>query len=462
MQYRVRVSTLHHSIAMTSRVSMLQHPVRRPVRRSVMAAIACGLTLLALGVGPQAASAQPSADTAVLRAATAQKQPLLDTLRELCSIETGSRDIEGINQATALLADKLRAQGGAVSFIEPAEATTYRMADTPEKIGRMVKAEFRGTGTRRILLIAHIDTVYLRGMLARQPFRIEGNRAYGLGISDDKQGVAMLVHLIAMLKSLDFKQYGLITVLVNSDEEISSPGSRAALTEAGAQHDVVMSFESTRAESDKLSLATSGIASVELKVEGRASHAGAAPERGINALYELSHQILQMRDLSQPDVGLKMNWTVSQAGTNRNVIPAYATAMADVRVLRVGDYDRIEAAVKERSKRQLIPEAKVTVNFERRRPPLEATAASRKLAAYAQGIYREIGKQLVVDDVAEGGGTDAAFAALRTQAAVIERFGLPGFGGHTASDEWVLIDAIEPRLYLAARLIMDLSRGKGL
>ena len=434
----------------------------RSIRRSLLAAMLTGLSCLALGGALQPAHAQSGADAAVLRAAAAQKQPLLDSLREFCSIETGSRDIEGITQATALLADKLRALGGAVSFIEPAEATTYRMADTPEKIGRMVKAEFRGTGTRRILLIAHIDTVYLRGMLARQPFRIEGNRAYGLGISDDKQGVAMLVHLMAMLKSMDFKDYGLITVLVNSDEEISSPGSRAALTEAGGQHDVVMSFEATRADSDKLSLATSGIASVELKVEGRASHAGAAPERGINALYELSHQILQMRDLSQPDVGLKMNWTISQAGTNRNVIPAYATAMADVRVLRVGDYDRIEAAVKERSKRQLIPEAKVTVNFERRRPPLEATAASRKLAAHAQTIYREIGRQLVVDDVAEGGGTDAAFAALRTQAPVIERFGLPGFGGHTASDEWVLIDAIEPRLYLAARLIMDVSRGKGL
>lgn len=420
------------------------------------------VTALASLLALQAPAWAQGADAAVQRAAAEQKQPLLDTLKEFVSIETGSRDIEGINRATELLAAKLRGLGGEVVFIDPSEATTYRMADTPPKPGRMVRATFKGTGTKRILLIAHIDTVYLKGMLEKQPFRIDGNRAYGLGISDDKQGVAMVVHVVALLKSLGFNEYGTLTVLVNSDEEISSPGSREALSDAGAQHDAVLSFEATRSDSDKLSLATSGIASVELKVEGRASHAGGAPERGVNALYELSHQILQMRDLSEPQVGLKLNWTISQAGTNRNVIPAHATAQADVRVLRVADYDRIEASVRERVKKQLLPDARITVNFERRRPPLEATEASRKLAAHARGIYAEIGRTLVIDDQPEGGGTDAAFAALRTRAPVIERFGLPGFGAHSAENEWVLLDAIEPRLYLAARLIMDVARGKGL
>jgi glutamate carboxypeptidase len=404
----------------------------------------------------------PSPDVAVQSAAALQKQSLLDSLKEFVNIETGSRDHEGIAQATELLAAKLRALDGQVQFIEPQESTNYRMADTPDKIGRLVKATWRGTGSKRILLIAHIDTVYPKGMAAKQPFRIEGDKAYGLGISDDKQGVAMVVHVVALLKALNFNEYGTLTVLVNGDEEISSPGSRAELTKAGGEHDVVLSFESSRVESDKLSLATSGIASVELKVEGRASHAGAAPERGVNALYELSHQILQMRDLSQNDKGLKLNWTVSQAGTNRNVIPAYATAQADVRVLRVADYDGIEATVRERAKNQLLPQAKVTVNFERRRPPLEVTAANRKLAAHAQSIYAELGRKLVVDDQPEGGGTDAAFAALNTQAAVVERFGLQGFGGHTASNEYVLLDTVEARLYLAARVVMDVARGKGL
>jgi glutamate carboxypeptidase len=419
---------------------------------------ACALALLLLAPAAQA----QAPDAAVQRAVAAQKQPLLDTLKEFVSIETGSRDLEGITQATELLASKLRALGAQVEFIEPTDATTYRMADTPPKIGRMVRGTFKGTGTKRILLIAHMDTVYLKGMLAKQPFRVEGDKAYGLGISDDKQGVAMILHVVSTLKALNFSEYGTLTVLVNSDEEISSPGSRAAITDAGATHDAVLSFEASRADNDKVSLATSGIGSVEIKVEGRASHAGAAPERGINALYELSHQILQMRDLSEPQVGLKLNWTISQAGTNRNVIPAHAAAQADVRVLRASDYDRIEAAVRERAKKQLIPEAKVTVNFERRRPPLEATEASRKLGALAQAVYAEVGRKLMVDDQPEGGGTDAAFAQLKTKAPVVERFGLPGFGAHSADNEWVLLDAIEPRLYMATRVIMDVARGKGL
>ena len=411
---------------------------------------------------PAHAQLARSPDAAVQAAAAGQRQPLLASLKEFVDIETGSRDHEGITQATELLGSKLRALGGQVQFIEPLEATNYRMMDTPEKIGRMVKATFTGTGSKRIMLIAHIDTVYPKGMAAKQPFRIEGDKAYGLGISDDKQGVAMVLHVVAMLKALNFNEYGVLTVLVNGDEEISSPGSRAELIKAGGEHDAVLSFEATRTNSDKLSLATSGIASVELKVEGRASHAGAAPERGVNALYELSHQIMQMRDLSQNDKGLKLNWTVAQSGTNRNVIPAYATAQADVRVLRVADYDGIEATVREKAKKQLLPDAKVTVNFERRRPPLEATAANRKLAAHAQTIYAELGRKLEVDDQPEGGGTDAAFAALKTQAAVVERFGLQGFGGHSADNEYVLLETVEARLYLAARVVMDVARGKGL
>jgi glutamate carboxypeptidase len=426
--------------------------------RLVSYVLACSVLLH----GAVQAQLAPSPNAAVQAAAAAQKQPLLDSLREFVNIETGSRDHQGITQATELLGNKLRALGGQVQFIEPQEATNYRMMDTPDKIGRMVKATFKGTGSKRILLIAHIDTVYPKGMAAKQPFRIDGDKAYGLGISDDKQGVAMIVHIVAMLRAMNFNEYGTLTVLVNGDEEISSPGSRAELTQAGSEHDAVLSFEATRTNSDKLSLATSGIASVELKVEGRASHAGAAPERGVNALYELSHQIMQMRDLSQNDKGLKLNWTVAQSGTNRNVIPAYATAQADVRVVRVADYDGIEATVRQKAKTQLLPEAKVSVNFERRRPPLEATAANRKLAAHAQTIYAELGRKLEVDDQPEGGGTDAAFAALKTQAPVIERFGLQGFGGHTADNEYVLMETIEARLYLAARVVMDVARGRGL
>jgi glutamate carboxypeptidase len=396
----------------------------------------------------------------VVALARQERPALLDTMQALVGIESGSRDAEGLDRLASLIAERLKTLGGQTELVEASDV--YRMEDTPERIGRMVRATFTGTGTKKILLIGHMDTVYQRGMLAKQPYRVDGNRAFGLGIADDKQGIAVILHTLAMLKALDFRQYGTLTVLINADEEISSPGSRSLITRLGAEHDAVFSFEASLAASDKISLATSGIASINLSVEGRASHAGFSPEKGVNALYELAHQVLQTSDLSDPSIGLKMNWTLANAGRVRNMIPPNAQAVADIRVLRIADYDAIEAKVRERIKKQLLPEAKIEMTFERRRPPLEATAVSRSLAAHAQKIYRELGRELVVDPEPEGGGTDAAFAALNTKAPVIERLGLQGFGAHSIEAEYVLIDSIEPRLYLAARLIMDAAQGRGM
>jgi glutamate carboxypeptidase len=435
----------------------IEWPSRAPPEKETVNAPARALSIAFLATALPGLAAQPVEP--VLALAKKERQPLLDTLKELVSIETGSRDLEGLDRAAKLIAARLSALGGKVELVDTSDGA-YRMEDTPAKIGKVVHARFEGKGTKKILLLAHMDTVYLRGMLAKQPFRIEGDRAYGLGIADDKNGVALILHVLAMLKAMDFRGYGLVTVLVNADEEMSSPGSRHLLTRLGAEHDAVFSCEASRVDSDKLALATAGIASVILKVKGRASHAGSAPEQGRNALYEAAHQILQTRDLSNPATGVKMNWTLISAGTNRNVIPADAVATADVRVLRVSDYDGIERAVRERMKNKLIPDTRVEMTFERRRPPLEATPASRALGDHARRVYAELGKELVVDALAEGGGTDAAFASLNTKAPVLERFGLRGFGAHSNGAEYIAVDSIEPRLYLLARLIMDVSQGR--
>jgi len=426
-------------------------PAVSSLRRRLPALAAPALALF-LGAAAMAAPVAPVHDLA-----RQEQQPLLDTLRDLVSIESGSKDLEGLDKIAHLIADRLRKLGGHVEIVPPADV--FRMDDTPAKTGAMVRAVWKGTGTKNILLIAHMDTVYLRGMLKDQPFRIEGDKAYGLGIADDKQGVALIVHTVAMLQKLGFRDFATLTVLINGDEEISSPGSRSTITQVASTQDAVLSFEGGGSDGG-LRLATSGIGSAYLSVLGRASHAGARPEGGINALYELAHQILQLRDLSQNDKGLKLNWTVAQAGTNRNVIPAQATAQADARALRVSDFEQLEATLQERVKHQLVPETRVSLKFEVRRPPLEATAASRKLSAHGQAIYAELGLPMKVTDVATGGGTDAAFAALQAKGAVIEGFGLSGFGAHSNDAEYVQIGTIVPRLYLATRLIMDLAQDK--
>ncbi len=215
------------------------------------------------------AGALAAPDARIAALAAAQKQPLLDSLSQFVGIESGSRDREGLDRLAALIAGKFQALGATVELIEPgspASPEVYRMEDTPEKIGKMMKATFKGTGTKNVMLIAHMDTVYLKGMLAKQPFRVEGDKAFGLGIADDKQGIAVILHTVTMLKQLGFNEYGTLTVLINGDEEISSPGSRALITKLAGQHDAVLSHEGAYITDDKMSLATAGIASAERSV----------------------------------------------------------------------------------------------------------------------------------------------------------------------------------------------------
>ena len=415
----------------------------------------CALLLIVL----QAFSSAAAAAEPVQALAKQERPALLDTLKELVAIESGSSDIEGLDRIRGVIAARFSALGAKIEIIDP-DAPSAKGVGIPDKIGKMVRATFTGTGTRKILLLAHMDTVYPRGMLARQPFRVEGDRAWGLGIADDKHGIAVILHALKILDALKFRDYGVLTVLVNADEEIGSPGSRNTIVRLGGEHDAVLSFEGSSIANDQVRLATSGTAAAILKVRGRASHAGAAPERGVNALYELAHQVLQLRDLSDASTGLKLNWTLANAGIVRNMIPPSAEAIADIRVERVADLDGIEQKLRERIKNQLLPDAQVELEFRRGRPPLQATDASRALAAHAQQIYAEIGKKLAVRERSTGGGTDAAYAALKTRAPVVEGFGLQGFGGHSTDSEYISIPSIEPRLYLAARMIMDIAQGK--
>ena len=413
------------------------------------------LALIVLVALPAAAFSQgPDALRAQVQR---EKQPLLDTLRDLVGIESGSADIEGIGRIGRLIADRLRALGGEVEMVPPA-ANMPRFSSTPPVVGDTVVARFRGRGTARILLLAHMDTVYQRGMLAQQPFRVDGDRAYGLGIADNKHGVALILHTLATLKAMNFDRYGLITVLISPDEEIGSVAERDLIADLGASHDLVLSCESSP-QDDSIRLATSGVQLAVLTVKGRASHAGAAPEQGRNAVYELAHQLLQMRDLSDPAKAVKVNWTVVSGGSVPNAIPADARAIGDMRADDASNFDALEATIRQRIRNHLIPDTTVDVRFERLYPPLPFREQSLKAAQHAQRLYAEIGGTLKINTVSTGGGTDAAYAALRTSAPVLEGFGLKAYGSHSNDAEYVNVSSIEPRLYLLSRMVMDAATG---
>ena len=385
--------------------------------------------------------------------------PLLDTLKTLVGIESGSRDLEGLAQLGDVIAAELKSLGMQVEII-PTKAPDAHPQLKGAELGSIVYGRKTGTGKKKVLLIAHRDTVYTKGMGAKQPFRIDGDRAYGLGISDDKSGVALIMHTVRLLKEIGFQDYEELAVAINGDEEIGSPGSSQFLIEKGGVYDAVLSFEGGGYEKNMVRLATSSIAIVDMNVEGKASHAGARPEAGRNAIYELSHQILKTRNFGDPALGLKINWTVIQGGGTRNVIPASASAIADVRSLFNKDMDKMEADLNAAITEKLIPDTKINLSFYRSRPAFEATPASRVIAARAVEIFKEIGQPLHVAEVATGGGTDAAFAGLKPKGGVLESFGLRGYGAHSNDDEYIFIDSIAPRLYLSTRMVMDIGSGQ--
>lgn len=419
-------------------------------RRSILPkllSVVCA-AVVAAWVPASTAWAQPS-NAELLAAAAREKPKVIETLRELVGMETGSGLGPGLAQSAAYLQQRLERLGASVKVVP---LTTG--------VGRNVVGTINGTGKVSIMLLAHQDTVYPAGTVAKKPFRIDGDRAYGPGVADEKGGIANVLHTLALLEQAGFKDYRRITVLFNADEEVSSPGSAELITRTAAEHDYVFSCEPAGAAQDGLILATSGIGAVVMEVTGRAAHAGVEPEAGRNALVELSHQILQASNLSQPATGLKLNWTLATAGDKRNIIPERAQATADVRVRKNSQYDEIEQAMTKLTAQHLVPDVTVKYTLERRRPAFEAKPEAFRLAELAARIYAEAGQKLVYSPQPWGGGTDAAFAALSGKPVVLESLGLVGYGFHSSSDEYVDLNSIQPRLYLLSRLIMEVSRSK--
>lgn len=416
------------------------------VSKKTALALTAALLLGSAGFAP-AAWAQKR-DNVLFDAATSEQPAVVKTLERLVKIESGTGDAEGLAAAGSLLEGELKALGFAVTRQKAAGAV----------VGDNIVGRLKGRGGKSLLLLSHMDTVYPRGMLAKAPFRVEGNKAYGPGIADDKGGSAVILHALKLLTTYGFRDFATITVLFNVDEEKGSFGSRDLIQQEARAADYVLSFEPTSAERESFYLGTSGIAYVQADIKGKASHAGAAPEAGVNALVEASDLVLRTMDLDDKAKGLRFNWTVAKAGTVSNIIPDSATLNADVRYAQNEDLEAMLKTLEERAQQKKLPAAEVKLTVTRGRPAFNAGTEGRKLIDKASAFYREAGGALEVDE-RSGGGTDAAYAALSGKP-VIEGLGLPGFGYHSDKAEYVLVDAIPRRLYMAARLIMDLGSGK--
>lgn len=396
-------------------------------------------------------TAHASPDERLLKAAEQAKPALIETLREMVMIESGSSDTAGLARMADLIEGRLKTLGMA----------TERRKTVRGALADIVVGTITGTGSKKFMLIGHMDTVYQPGILATQPYRADGNKIYGPGIADDKGGLAVMLHALKILQESGWRDFAKLTVVINPDEEVGSIGSGDIISEMADQHDYVLSCEPTAvrdsASNEALTLGTSGIATAILEVKGRAAHAGVAPFLGANALVELSHQILQTRDLAKEIPGTQLNWTVSQAGTVRNQIPEKATAYGDIRLTMPDGLERLRVALQAKiDSNKLVPGTETTLRVEPGRPAFVGSPASVAVAERALRIYAELERRLDLIPMT-GGGTDAAYAARNGKAVVVEGFGLGGFGYH-ARDEYIVTDSIVPRLYLVTRLLTELAK----
>lgn len=409
---------------------------------SLAAALACATSPTAFAQPAKAANT----DSALLQAAQQHKDAFVKDLAALVNIDTGTDDTNGLAKVEAILAQRLKDLGASVEVVA-----------APPAAGKAVIGKLQGTGTQNIMLMIHYDTVFGVGEAAKRPFKISGNKATGPGVADAKGGALLILYALEIARERGFKDYKTLTVLFNPDEEKSSLGSRSLITKLSADQDYVLVYEPP--EADVVTVATNGIAYVHLDVKGRASHAGSAPEAGRNAALELSNQIVQLKDLGDPAKGTTVNWTVVRSGDRVNIIPEAASATADMRMADVAEVQRVQADADKIIQKKLIADTEVKVKVENRRPPFSRNANSDRLAAAADGIYKELGKS--IKPVAMRYGTDAGFAYHPNggKPIVLDGMGIVGDRLHS-SDEWADLDSVVPRLYLTVRMMEVMGKGK--
>lgn len=310
----------------------------------------------------------------------------------------------------------------------------------------------RGEG-ERILLIAHLDTVFPLGTAAKRPFTIIGDRAYGPGVSDCKSGV---VTILAALDELNRDQWPdcRIECLFNTDEELSSPGSREIIAELAKGAKAVLVVEP--AEGDNLTVARKGIGRFVLKVTGKAAHSGSNYGDGRNAVVELAHKITEIYRLSDLKTGVTFNPAVIKGGSRPNIVPDYAEVEIDLRLKTVAQERQALERLNEIVGRRWIPETESRLEGMITRPPMEVTPANLQLYQEFKTIGDDLG--ITLGYVESGGGSDANLAAA-CGVPVIDGLGPVG-GGHHTEEEYLEIPSLYRRIKLLAEYLKRCGNGK--
>ena len=356
---------------------------------------------------------------------------MLADLEALVSCESPSRDIERLQTHAQLLSGLMeRMLGSAPTLI-----------DSP--VGPHI--HWRGGNDPKVLILGHHDTVHRAGTLSRLPFVVRDGKATGPGVFDMKAGIVQAIYAVASLENSSH-----VEILLSADEEIGSHASRALIEERAIACGSVLVLEPS-ADGGALKIGRKGTGTITLSIEGRASHAGLEPEKGINSLVELATLIPQIVAIADESVGTTVTPTLASAGTADNVVPALTTCAVDVRVAVPQEKPRVEAAFA--ALRLQHPEARLVVSGQIGRPPMHESAAAG-LFPIAVAVANRIGINSL-QGVVVGGGSDGNFTAA-VGVETLDGLGAVGGGAH-GDAEHVVVATMPQRAALLAGLCQELS-----
>jgi glutamate carboxypeptidase len=379
----------------------------------------------------------------ILRTLQAQQEAMVRALEELVTLESPSHEREAVNA----VADQLAQAFGQL------DAQVERLPQAA--FGDHLRVSW-GKGERQILLLGHMDTVWSIGEIEERPFQARADSESGIlkgtgpGVFDMKGGLVIGLYAVATLRALDLAPAHRLVFLMNSDEECGSPTSRPYIEEEGRRSEFVLVLEPSR--EDALVTWRKGIGRFELEIHGRASHAGAAHERGVSAVEELAHQTLRLEAMTDYNRGTSVNVGVVQGGSKVNVRPAAAWAEIDLRVTTAEEGRRMTKAI--RGLRPVNPDASLLVSGSMNRPPWETSATSQTLFERARQVGARLGMELW--PAGTGGGSDGNFTAA-LNVPTLDGLGIVGNDAHAAT-EWVDLGSMPRRAALLAELILALGQ----
>ena len=359
---------------------------------------------------------------------------LLKNLKELVEIESPSHDKAAVDQAMAY--------GIALAATFGGKAKRHKQ----KQFGDVVEVRFGPARSKRkpVLLLGHLDTVWPMGTLKNMPWRESEGKIFGPGVLDMKSGVVMAMEAVAALRELELLDRPVV-LLLNSEEEIGSPVSRA-ITERVAQECAAV-FVMEPAQGLAYKTARKGIGNYTLHVEGVASHSGVDFEKGHSAIREMARLIETVSSFTDLKKGLTVNVGTVQGGTQSNVIAAECSAAVDVRIVKKSDGARVDKMF--RALRVTDKACKLTVTGGINRPPMERSAGTVTLYKTARKLAAEL--EFVLDEAATGGGSDGNFTAA-IGVPTLDGMGTIGAGAHAAHEHIVRSSLTERTAMLAGMI----------